>query len=218
MSRFKQFIGWLALCLGSTHNYTLIYSTFWCHKLLCQTGFFSMFVWNFFQPLFPERVFSRLVLGNWKQNGETPLSRINHSLTNLHLHTHTHALWCEGERAAPLTGSVGGSSRKPCVKWRLRAKMPIYGVTYVRQEGNNPTLGRLQRQAAADRRDHRRQRGYVTGKCNNKPLNKKQHQHVSVSSVHLLKYIYCTSKKRQARQAQPDKQITYINITNRNSI
>lgn len=27
--------------------------------------------------------------------------------------TYIHARWCEAERAAPLTGSVGGSSRKP---------------------------------------------------------------------------------------------------------
>lgn len=50
-----------------------------------------------FSTIFPERVFSQLVLGNWKQNGETPSTRINHSLTNLFIYTHI-VVW-RGERS-----------------------------------------------------------------------------------------------------------------------
>lgn len=35
---------------------------------------------------FPQLKSSHVVLGNWKQSGETPLALINRSLTNLHLH------------------------------------------------------------------------------------------------------------------------------------
>lgn len=67
-----------------------------------QTGsIVYMFVWNFFFS-FPELLFSRLVLGNWKQNGETPLTRMNPSLTNLRL-----TLWCEGESVAFSDGQCG---------------------------------------------------------------------------------------------------------------
>lgn len=64
----------------------------------------------FLTLLVPKLAFSRLVLGNWEQNGEIPSTRTNLSLKKPPF---TRSLWCRGESSALLTGNVGGSSRKP---------------------------------------------------------------------------------------------------------
>ena len=51
-----------------------------------------MFMWNFFLTIFPVLMFSRLVLRNWKQNGETPFNSTEPLIDKpVHLHTHSHS-------------------------------------------------------------------------------------------------------------------------------